>query len=417
MLVYTIATLLTLLICYLTYPKEKDGELDESKIRKRKIISCALSMLPLLLVMSVRWNVGVDTWFTYTPEYLAMKSESQQLTLEEERILQASAKLKARLTEGTINEELDDFSVDTILKDYRYSYHHTGILFQWLQRGLLLLNADVQWLYVATSLIILCFVFASIWLQSARPFLACLFFVISGNFFLSMNIVSQYIAVAVCLLAYHYAEKRRPVPFFLLVAIAAGFHISAFVFIPVYFLPRAKIKPLWCILTIAASLVIAQFCFPILKKLIEWIAPAYVRHFTKGSDFEWVFFAVGCAVLAVGTYYYSKGKDTPYFRLWYYANALGLIALSFSGSIPLMKRISYYFAVSNILFLPLVMSLEKSIFRRRALHIITVALFILQIIVAIGMMNKHGTLPYKAFFYDDRLKLMQSMIDHIPGLW
>ena len=428
MLIYTIATVMTLAAVAWLYPKREMAQIGEAMVgkenrlpsigtRRKLIISCIVAMIPFLAVMSARWCVGVDTWHTYTPEYLGMKSEAVQLTDEEDQIMLICSQLNGRMDHGNSIEDAKKITLEDTYRNFREAYHHTGIGFQLLQRVLVLFHADVQWLYFVTSLIILGLTFTAIWQQSSYPLLACLFFVITGNFFLSMNIVSQYIAVAICLFACIFAEKRKPVWFFLLVALAATFHISALVFMAVYFLPKLKIKPLWCIIAVAAALLVAQFAFPLIKKLVEVIAPKYARHFALASDFEWIFFGIGCAVLALGTYYFNQGKDLPFFRLWYYMNVLGLITLAFSGNIPLMKRINYYFAVPHFLLIPMLMNLEEDKKRRIALHILTIGLFTVQIIVAIWHLNKHATLPYRAFFQGSRLEMMLSMLDHIPGLW
>ena len=434
MLIYTIAVALTLAAVAWLYPGREMEEIGEAglkgkkgpagiiltaDIRKKLILSCIVAMIPFLAVMSVRWNVGVDTWFTYTPEYLAKKSETIPLTAEEEQIMQVDYQLLGRMFyDYTADEAVQKQTLADAYPFYRESWHHTGIGFRLLQQLLIYLHADVQWLYFATSLLILGFTFAAIWQQSTKPLLACLFFVITANFFLAMNIVSQYIAIAICLFACAFAEKRKPVWFFLLVGLAAAFHISALVFLPVFFLPRLKIRPLWCVAAVVAALLIAWLVFPLINtKLVEMIAPQYVRHFREGTVFETVFFAIGCAVLALGTYYFKKGSEHPYFRLWYYMNVLGLIALAFSGTIPLVKRINYYYAAPHFLMIPMLMNLEEDKKRRVSLQILTIGLFTAQILVAIWHMNKHATLPYRAFFQGDRLEMTLSMLDHIPGLW
>ena len=45
------------------------------------------AMIPLFLLSALRWDVGTDTWHTYTPEYFAMMSESRELTEKERQIL------------------------------------------------------------------------------------------------------------------------------------------------------------------------------------------------------------------------------------------------------------------------------------------------------------------------------------------
>ena len=280
-----------------------------------------------------------------------------------------------------------------------------------------ILHADVQWLYVITSAIILIFVFAAISRQSSTPILAVLMFILTGNFFLSLNIVSQFMAMSICLYACTFAQERKPIHFFLLVALAACFHISALVFLPVYFLPKLNIKPIWCAVIIAAVLIAAQFCFPLLEKAVAAVAPAYARYFGEKSEFEWIFFAIGLAVFAVGTYYFPKGKDKPYYKLWYYANILGLVALCFSGHIPYMKRINFYFALPHFLFLPLIIQCEEKQTWRRIMTIVMIILFLAETVVATSLLNKNGILPYQAFFQGCRTEMTKTLLLHNPGLW
>lgn len=392
---------------------------DVSQQHRRNIQKAIMAFCFLLLFFfsAFRWNVGVDTWFTYTPEYLAMKSESVPLTAEEEQIMLSSSRLYARMTRGATFKEAQTKTPDEAYAFYRQTYKHTSIGFQALERLLILFHADVQWLYVITSAIILIFIFAAINRQSETPLLAVLMFVLTGNFFLSLNIVSQFMAMSICLYACTFAQERKPVLFFLLVALAACFHISTLVFILVYFLPKLNIKPVWCAVIIAIALIAAQFCFPLLEKVVASIAPAYVRYFGEQTEFEWIFFAIGLAVFVVGTYYFPKGKDKPYYRLWYYANVIGLIALCFSGHIPYMKRINFYFALPHFLFLPLIIQCEEKQNWRRVMTVVMIALFVAETVVATGLLNKNGILPYQVFFQSSRTGMTDAMLVHIPGLW
>ena len=427
-LVYIIATLLTVGLCVFFAPKGEKAELRidsnegsavQNPGRKKRIISCFLCMLPLLAVMSCRWNLGVDMWYTYAPGYLALKSEAVSLTEEEKKTIQTSMQLHAYWDHWKENaDDAKRISLDFAQEFYLKDYHHAGIGFQLVERFLALLRADVQWFYFATSLFVIGFFFASFWIQNTRPMWAALLFVITANFFVALSVVAQYIAVAICVFACFFAEKRKPVWFFLLVGIAVSIHYSAIVFIPVYFLPKLKIKPLWCAVIVAVCLVISRFAFPVICQVVQWVAPKYTGYIdgAVGKEaFEWIFFGINCAVFALGTYYYPKGKDLPYYRLWYYINVLGMICIAFSGIVPWIKRMNYYYAATHCLFIPLALSLEENVVRRRVFHAVTVALFCAEIYVAIFLLNKHGTLPYVAFFQGDRGELMQSMFDLIAG--
>lgn len=426
MLVYITATVLTMALCAWLVPERKlskagvSPEADPAErgaYRRKRVLTCVICMLPLLAVMSCRWSLGVDMWHTYMPGYLAIKSETVPLTEEEEKILQKSAQLRAwwNRNGGDALETNQQITVEQAYRTFRWDYPHTGKGFQIFERILAFFRADVQWFYFATSLCVIGLVFASIWLQSTRPMWAGLFFVITANFFVALNVIAQYMAVAMCVFACTFAEKRKPFWFFLLVGLAITFHTSAFVFLPVYFLPKIRVKPLWCAVAVAVSLVVSQFAYPVLEQIVRWIAPQYVSYIRGSieSGFEWIFFAINCAVFALSTWYYKKGKDLPYYRLWYNINVLAMIALAFSGVVPWMKRVNYYFAAPHFLLIPMALGLEENKKRRIALHAVTVLLFCTEIYVAIVLQNKHATLPYRAFFQGDRVEMMQEMFSWI----
>lgn len=383
---------------------------EAGKYRKNIAFGILISFLPLFLISALRWNVGTDTWHTYTPEYLAIKSQKTELSEEEKQILLDCGKLNGKWDLGYSNEKIENMTYQECQEAFQSASKHTAIGFQLLERFLLLFNADVQWLYVLTSLIILLFVYVAIWKQSSMPVLALLLFVLTSNFFLSLNIVSQFMAISICLFACTYAQERKPILFFAGVALAACFHISALVFIPVYFLPKLKMKPLWCSVAIAAMFLIAQFAYPLISRLVQMIAPQYARYLNDGAKFEWIFFAIGLAVFAAGTYYWPKGKDRPYYKLWYYANVIGLLALCFSSRIPGMKRINYYFAAPHFLLLPLIVQCEEQPMRKKLVCTAIVLLFLAETIVAVGMMNKNGVLPYQVMINADRPALTESFL-------
>ena len=388
-----------------------------TKTERKQRIVVAVIFVVLFLLSSLRWNVGVDTWHTYTPEYLAMKSQHTELSQEEVELIDGCYRLWARMDQGLSKEQAELLTHEQAMEFFTMASNHTSVGFRVMERFLILLNADVQWLYIVTSLFILAFVFAAIRKQSNAMVLASIMFVLTSNYFLSMNIVSQYMAISVCLFACTFAQERKPITFFALVAFAACFHVSALVFIPVYFLPKLNLKPRWCIVGIAGTLIVAQFGSPILAKIVSAIVPAYSRYFEYSAEFEWIFFAVGLSVFAVGTYYYEKGKDKPYYKIWYYSNVIGLLAICFSAHIPYIKRINHYFAATHFLFLPLIIACEEKPSWRKAMTVIMLVLFFAEAVVAIGILNKNGIFPYQMFFWRSRTAVTEHMLETIPGLW
>ena len=74
---------------------------------------------------------------------------------------------------------------------------------------------------------------------------------------------------------------------------------------------------------------------------------------------------------------------------------LGTVALTFSGAIPLMKRVNYYYAAPQFLMLPEMLLAEENPRRRYALTTLVVVAFIAETAVSVYFFNKNGVLPYR----------------------
>lgn len=359
-----------------------------SKVTYEKSLAGILSFLPLYLLSALRWNTGTDTYHTYTPQYYGMIwSNTGHLSSAQKSWINDSW--------NHLIERPDNIrGFHNILQYYVNESSHTSFLFRLLEYPLVHFNMDVQWLYIITSAIILGLIFASIYRQSVNVSLAIFFFVATSNYFLSLNIIAQYIAIGLCLFACEYAEKRKPVKFFLLVAVAIGFHTSAFVFLPVYFLKKINIRPLWCFGLIAVCLAGSPVLFRLIETVVKTAAPKYARYFSDQPEFETVYFAIGLFTLIIGSYYFEKCKNMPYFKIWYYMNVLGMMALSFSGQVPFMKRINYYFSAPIFMLLPLLINAEENEKKRNLLKWGLILLFILETVVAVFIMNKNEVMPY-----------------------
>lgn len=97
-------------------------------------------------------------------------------------------------------------------------------------------------------------VFVLCWNNTKRPVLALYFYVTIGNLFFVMTGMRQAIAMSLCLLAINYVQKRKIIPFVLLVLLAAQFHHSAYIFLPMYFLGTRRVDALNMLITIGVTI-------------------------------------------------------------------------------------------------------------------------------------------------------------------
>ena len=85
--------------------------------------------------------------------------------------------------------------------------------------------------------------------------MACLLFLALFVFF-TMTYLRQTIACGIAWQAVKYIWKRKPIPFFALVLVAASFHNSALIFVPMYFVPIRKFSKRAVILFLITCLIL-----------------------------------------------------------------------------------------------------------------------------------------------------------------
>lgn len=91
----------------------------------------------------------------------------------------------------------------------------------------------------------------------ARPFWFSVFlYVCGGSFFTSMNIMRQYLALAIVIWCYFLAREKKFIKYILLILLAAGIHQSVWIMLPMYFLLRKEKMDISFFIILVASLVV-----------------------------------------------------------------------------------------------------------------------------------------------------------------
>ena len=385
----------TLASCMLAVWMQKQDALlpGEVSARRRwqKILLCGL---PLTLLSAIRWGPGTDFYYTYLPEFRALQwlraGGGEQLCEELFRPLL-----------GFLNQTLGlHKEPEGVLQYYLRVLSKSEPGYRALMELDVLLGGQFRVVVAVTSVIIGVCVFYAIFTQSTNPVLAIYLYVATSNYFLSLNIVRQYVAIAIGLVALQFAKERRLWAFLLCVALAMTFHTTAVLLLPCYFLGRVELKPRYAVLLVALTFTGSG----VLGTAAAWLMPRiglgyYARYLgSKWDDgrLEVILLAINLCVLLFSSWYWSAAKKRcPYFILWYNMTLLGTLALALSGVLPLMKRVNYYYAAPQFLLLPEVLQAEEDAKRRRILTVLIVLAFAAETIVAVGIYNKNGVLPYQ----------------------
>lgn len=228
---------------------------------------------------------------------------------------------------------------------------------------------------------------------SNNKIMSIFLFISIGYFSSSMNIMRQYYALTIIIVAIiKYLRNEKLSKVFILIAISSTIHYSAILMIPVIFLHyimfRSKFKEFT---------VFKYFCFlgGLLSLLfLNSILPALFSSGLSKYDFEFAVVAAGyetsiisfnllikimCSLL----YFYEK----KYLRLsiakindlsfWNYMNVFSCLIYIAAGYVSLLSRVNLYFSIISIIFLPNLFDNIKNKSIRISLYIVFLIVYIL----------------------------------------
>ena len=348
-----------------------------------------VAAVPLLVVAAARWNVGTDLRRTYLPEYRALEQ------LRGANVPPAKVREFRRLA----RRHLFGRTPERVCKHFKKVVRRSEPAYRLLMEGALWSGLGFRSILATCALIATACVFFAIFRFSRWPTLAVFLYVATGNYFLSLNIMRQYIAIGIGLIAVTTIVDRKPWRFLLCVAAATAFHYSAVLLLPLYALSRIELTPRRGLVIVAGALALSFVAQPAVLWALRAVGSEYVKYFTSKlakDGFEWMFFAINCCFLAMGAWYWRRATvGNRLFAVWYGMTVLGTVALAFSGAIPLMKRVNYYYAAPQFLMLPEMLLAEENPRRRHVLTALVVAAFIAETVVSVYFFNKNGVLPYR----------------------
>lgn len=222
----------------------------------------------------------------------------------------------------------------------------------------------------------------------------------------SFNAIRQIMALSVLLFSVRYIFRRKFFHFLVMVIIAMGFHKTAFIYIPLYFLYWLYGSNKYRVLKLLSytSLVIimmnfSSILYPILSKYdaFSYYAESYLK---SNIDFN----------LGIGIFFRTLPFVIPCLLLWRYFKKDNRFILLFNifiiGSISLLtaygaenftERISYYFLSTLIIIIPYIYRISFQI-KKHYLGIIVLLSIIMLWWWDFIYLGRHETIPYTWIF-------------------
>lgn len=239
-------------------------------------------------------------------------------------------------------------------------YYALDEQFEWGYRLLTLalskITRNAQVLLALVALITNIPVARFIYKYSRNKLLSVILYITIGSFTFQLTGLRQSIAMAVCVIAIDFALSRKPIPFVALIVLAALFHRSALMFLPVYFIGSPKLNRK-SLLLVALSLVGVFYADVLFEKLSILLSyEEYVGTTGVNNSGGWTLMAIMLIALVLYLVAWKidpieeekENKERFFFILVLIALSLYLARYQ----VRVAERVSLYYRMALIVLLP-----------------------------------------------------------------
>lgn len=320
------------------------------------------SILPIILLSGFRYDVGTDYMFRYFPDFKSIEN-------------------------GIIPYNLE-LGYLTIVK------------------LCLFISNNFQILMIVTAIFIYGIIYYLIYKKSLSPELSVLVFFLGGFYFDSLNIVRQYMAIALLLLCFYSVAEDKLKYSIIYLALAMTLHNTAFIFVLIYipYILKYNIKYIKTILCL--GLIATPICKPIMRVLLSGTRfivyfEGTLSYYTQG-DLQTILCIINIAVLIIYMYvvYGNRAiQEQKITILYVYAQSIAVIMNIFTGFMFIAFRFTYMFSILQVFALPYLLSYVEDDRLRKQIMSVLILIYGLSMLYLAVHVGTNEVIPYKAKFY------------------
>lgn len=232
---------------------------------------------------------------------------------------------------------------------------------------------------------------------SKYPFISVLVFVTLGFFVFSLSGLRQSIAIGLVVLNFKYVYEKKPFKYLLLIVVAALFHKSAYLVIPLYFVFNYKLPKK--LLFLIPVLVVSVYLFraEITQILTNLYPDGYGFVETGATNFM-----LFLLVIYIGTLTTSIIFKNDYMYKLTQIILVAVIIQMFSGYSTIIMRVGYYYFAFLILLIPEFITLFKDIPSKLVIQGLVITFLVTYFLLGI-VKSPLNSYPYR-FSYEFTLK-------------
>ncbi len=288
---------------------------QKTKHKKLEILYYILATLPFFIVSSFRYGLGVDYHKRYVWDF------------------------------SNMSKGMDIPNLEIGFK----------LLIQFIQ----LFSNDYVWIFIISSAIIIGCIMTTIVKKSNNVILSVLIFFVCGHFFYSLNIMRQYVAIAIILFSYQFLlKKKQKIWYALGVILATTIHSTSIVMLALLFLDKKMLGNIKVVLPITAIILILNTkLFDIIGLLIQNTRfSIYLTGKLAVGDIS-VVLMIENILLYLGMYYiYKKNQKRDIIStediLFLNIQAITVVIIALGAIHSLFFRIAFYFSIFQVISIP-----------------------------------------------------------------
>lgn len=250
-----------------------------------------------------------------------------------------------------------------------------------------------QWLFFLLSAFLVLSIAWISYKNSVNIDMSIYLFVALYFYFASFNIIRQFIAIPIILLAFEYLCQKDFVKYFACVILASLFHYSALIMLPVYFLVSHQFSRKVHIVIVIICFFLALFGRPVISAVMT-ILPRYQVYFDFPAGSAW------CDIAILSLNYWllqcvdEDAKKENVYNVYVNFSLLSIVVSFLTFTNILFARITPYFYIFSILSIPFsLMHISFDVRLRRIISLGTILITFLYCLYYL-MNNNAGIVPY-----------------------
>lgn len=273
------------------------------------------------------------------------------------------------------------------------------ILYYLLNKVIASLHVSAPWMFAACAMLFLMPLYKRILSDSPYPYFSIFLLIATGYYFFFLNGARQMIGAAIFMLAIPYIEKKKIIPFIVLILFSTGFHTMSIVFLATYVFSIWKIDSRFLLIVtgglILLSNVIARLFNNIIGGLDYYSIYLMSSYAQKGQGL--ISLVMAGSIVAFATIFYQKNNKK--YQIYYDMQVMAFWVTIMTGKVVLIERFRMSFGLSSVIFIPMIIN---GIENKKSRIICGGAIGVLYFLYAtytIGVLNGNNVLPYQTIFF------------------